>query len=171
MDETAGRELGLRRELLRLVLHDTLKKTGVPPQWIGGEATPLQDAQGRLSMEVRLVVEVDEPRFLYYLAAFQADFEERLLEIDARAWDWVARIGWSLRAQREDMDDEYIMPDGEYWQHVQADREVVAAQQGRKHWEKEALARHFEHTEPDHEPEFAPTIPPDRMTENIRSRK
>ena len=95
----------------------------------------------------------------------QAEFVDRLLEIDPNAFRWVARIAWSLHAKREDMDDEYILPDKAYWGHVQADREVVAAQQGRKKWDQAALARHFEHTEPGHD--FQRTVPPEWGPEDI----
>lgn len=160
LDPAAAKEVHLRRELLRFVLHDTLRKTGVPPQWIGGEATPAVDEEGRLSIEIRLILECDEPRFLYYLAAFQAEFEARLVVIDPQAWDWVSRISWGLGSRREPGDADFTLPSPEYWQHVIRDREVTARQQGRKEWDREALARHFEDTDPG-DPDFENTHPPE----------
>jgi hypothetical protein len=170
VDAEVAKEVGLRRELLRFVLHDTLKKTGVPAQWIGGEATPLLHDSGELSIEIRLILECDEPRFLYYLAAFQAEFEDRLLAIDPRAWDWVSRITWSLGTHREEGDPEFRMPPPDYWSHVVNDREITARQQGRKEWDQETLARHFEDTDPGHA-DFENTHPPDRDEEDLHPSK
>ena len=159
LDPTVIQEVHLRRELLRMVLRDTLKKHGIPAQWIGGEATPLVDAEGRLSIEVRLILECDEPRFLHYLAAFQAEFEERLLSIEPKAWDWISRFSWSLGSRREDSDPDFGMPPPSYWDHIVRDRELTARQQGRLVWDPDALARHFEDTDPGN-PDFENTHPP-----------
>ena len=165
MDEAVSKELGLRRELLRVVLRDTLKKTGVPPQWIGGETTTLDEA-GRLSIEVRLILEAHEPRFLYYLAAFQAEFEARLLDVDPKAWDWVSRVSWSLGAHLEATDPDFTMPTPDYWEHVVRDRQLVARQQGRLDWDQETLERHFEDTDPGTD-DFVNTQPPEWSVEDI----
>jgi hypothetical protein len=144
---------------LRFVLHDTLKKTGVPPAWIGGEATPAVDEAGRLTIEVRLIIECDEPRLFYYLAAFQGEFESRLLAIEPDAWDWVSRISWRLGTHREPGDADFAMPPADYWDHVIRDREATARKQGRLDWDRDALARTFEDTDPG-DADFENTHPP-----------
>jgi hypothetical protein len=159
LDPVVAKDVSQKRELLRFVLHDTLKMTGIPPQWLGGEASPAIDEAGRLWIEVRLIIECDEPRFFQYLAAFQAEFESRLLAIDAKAWHWVSRISWSLATRREAGDADFKLPPPEHWQHVLRDREITARQQGRKEWDRDALARHFEDTDPG-EIDFENTHPP-----------
>ena len=159
LDANAENDISLRRELLRMVLRDTLKHTGVPQQWIGGEATPFTDEEGRLTIEVRLILECEEPRFHYYLAAFQSEFEARLLAIEPRAWDWVSRISWSLSSHRKDNDPDFVMPSPDYWEEVQHDRQLTARQKGRLEWGQEDLARHFEDTHPG-EGDFENTHPP-----------
>ncbi|MEO5672878.1 MAG: hypothetical protein ABIR26_19490 [Ramlibacter sp.] len=162
-----SKELHLQRELLRVVLRDTLKKTGVPPQWIGGETSDTVDESGKRSIEVRLILEADEPRFLYYLAAFQAEFESRLLAVDPKAWNWVARISWSLATKLEAGDSDFAMPTPEYWQYVIRDRHLTARQQGRLDWDQETLERHFEDTDPN-VLDFDDTRPPEMGVEDIR---
>jgi hypothetical protein len=164
-------EVSLRRELLRVVLRDTLRKTGVPPQWIGGETTPYTDPDGQLTIEIRLVLECDEPRFLYYLAAFQGEFESRLLAIEPNAWDWISRISWSLGARR-DTDPDFQMPTPDYWEHVVRDRQLAARQAGRMEWDREALAHHFEDTSPaDEQEDFQHTAPPAWDAEDLAGTK
>ena len=163
----ATSSLALRRELLRVVLRDTLRNTGVPMQWIGGEATPATDEHGRSSIEVRLILECDEPRFLYYLGAFQEEFEARLLAVDPQAWGWVSRVSWGIRPQKEAWDPDFAMPTSDYWEHVVRDRELLARQQGRLAWDPDALARHFESTQPG-EPDFENTHPPALGLEDVQ---
>jgi hypothetical protein len=170
LDDAAAKEVTLRRELLRFVLHDTLKLAGIPPQWVGGEATPSVDEAGQLTIEVRLILECAEPRFLYYLGAFQAAFESRLLAIEPKAWDWVSRISWSLASQRREDDPDFDMPPPEYWGHVLRDRDLNARKDGRLEWDQEALARHFEDTDPG-QLDFQPTNPPDRDEEDLHPSK
>src|SRR3954465_12838390 len=67
----------LRKQLLRMVLAKTIQKTNVPAAWIGGEINPMVTPDGEEWIEVRLSVQVDEPRFLTYLTSFQADLERR----------------------------------------------------------------------------------------------
>ena len=158
-------DLDLKRELLRVVLAKTLKRNGVPPQWIGGEINAMNLPTGEPMIEVRLSVQVDEPRFLGYLASFQADFERRLLAIAPDASQWLSGIVWSLTP---DSTFEVSLPTADYWDHVIADRELTARQKGAVEWDRESLARHFVDTNPGElVVDFDDTTPPDREVEDI----
>lgn len=162
-------KIALRRDMLRFALRKTLRTTGVPAQWIGGEITPHTDDSGRAWLEVRLVIECDEPRFFYYVASFQRMFEASLLDFEPKAWDWVSRITWSIRSPKIDLDNDFEMPPPEYWEHVLRDRELKARQQGRQNWDQGALTRLFEDTEPG-DPDFEHTHPPVQMLEDVTRR-
>lgn len=138
-------ELDLKRDLLRVVLATTLRKNGVPPQWIGGEINAMNLPTGELRIELRLSVQVDEPRLLTYLGSFQADFERRLLRVAPDAKQWVSGITWSLTP---DPTFEVPLPTPDYWDQVIADRELTARQKGAVVWDREAMARHFLETTP-----------------------
>lgn len=158
-------ELDLKRELLRVVLSNTLKKNGVPPQWIDGEINAMNLPTGELRIEVRLSVQVDEPRLLAYLASFQADFERRLLGIAPDAKQWVSGIVWSLTP---DPIFEVALPTREYWEQVIADRELTARQKGAVVWDREAMERHFLETSPSELlVDFDDTHPPQRGVEDL----
>ena len=158
-------ELDLKRDLLQVVLAKTLKKNGVPPQWVSGEINAMNLPSGELRIEVRLSVQLDEPRFLGYLASFQADFERRLLSIAPDAREWVSGIVWSLTP---DPTFEVALPTAEYWEHVMADRELTAREKGAMEWDRESLARHFVDTNPGElVVDFDDTNPPERDVEDI----
>ena len=158
-------DLDLKRDLLRVVLATTLKKNGVPPQWIGGEINAMNLPTGELRIELRLSVQVDEPRFLAYLASFQADFERRLLGIAPDAKQWVSGIAWSLTP---DPTFEIPLPTPDYWEQVIVDRGLTARQKGAVVWDRDALARHFLDTNPgDLVVDFDDTNPPQRDVEDL----
>ncbi len=158
-------EFERKRELMGLVLARTLKRNGVPPQWIGGEVNPMYLPDGGLRIELRLSVQIDEPRLLTYLTSLQADFERRLLDIAPDARQWVAGIVWTLSP---DPIYEAAMPTPEYWEHVIADRELIAREKGGLGWDRDALARHFVDTNPGELlVDFDDTNPPERGIEDL----
>jgi hypothetical protein len=155
----------LRRELLRVVLAKTVQKTNVPAAWISGELNPMITESGEEWIEVRLSVQVDEPRLLTYLTSFQADFERRLLAGAPDAKDWLAGITWKLTP---DAIYELPLPQAEYWEQVQADRLLTARQKGAADWDRESLERHFSDTNPgEMVVDFEDTRPPERDVENL----
>lgn len=148
--------LRLRRELLRVVLRDTFNKNGVPSSWVAGETLPTLSKDGQPALEIRLIVQCYEPRFLGYLAAFQADFESRLFAIEPQAHEWVSGVAWLINAKPDHPDDELPLPSTDYWRGVLDDREFEARKRGDSKWSREELERHFESTKPG---EFADTHP------------
>jgi hypothetical protein len=165
-------EWSLRNELLRLVLRDTLKASGVPPKWVGGEAVPGRLRNGGMGLEIRFALTCDEPRFLRYIAEFQADFERRLLSIEPRAHDWLAGISWQLSTDPDNPDPEHALPPPHYWDYVFRDWELTLRQKGRLQWSQEALEQHFENTNPGFlEEDFQDTQPPERSIEDVRPRR
>lgn len=161
----ASTEIQLKTEILRVVLGKTLKRNGVPAQWIGGEINEMSLPTGEARIEVRLSVRVDEPRLLTYLASLQADFERRLLAIAPDAKIWVSGIVWTLNP---DPTFEVPMPSAEYWQDVIADRELTARRNGARPWDREALERHFVDTDPGETAlNFGDTQPPDHEPEDL----
>jgi hypothetical protein len=158
-------ELDLKRDLLRVVLSNTLKKNGVPAQWIAGEINAMNLPTGELRIEVRLSVQVDEPRLLAYLASFQADFERRLLGIAPDAKQWVSGFVWTLTP---DPVYEVALPTADYWEQVISDRELTARQKGAVVWDRDAMARHFLETTPGELlVDFDDTHPPERGVEDL----
>ncbi len=157
-------DLDLKRELLRVVLAKTLKN-GVPPQWIGAELNTMALPSGEPWIELRLSVQVDEPRLIAFISSFQADFERRLLEIAPDAKKWVAGIVWTVTP---DPIFEVAMPSPDYWEHVIADRALTARQKGAMGWDRDTMARHFSETSPgDLMVDFDDTNPPERGVEDI----
>jgi hypothetical protein len=117
---TPADDLQLRKQLLKVVLRDTVRSNGVPGAWIAGETKLAVQPTGETMMELQLSVECDEPRFLTYLTAFQADFNRRLLAIEPGAGEWFSALTWRLRNEPK---FEVSMPAPIFWDKVSRDRE------------------------------------------------
>ena len=141
-------ESDLRRSLLRVVFRETLRHSGFPSEWIGAQTRGLVRKDGASMLEVRFTMLCDEPRMLYYLSAFQAELERRLLSIEPKAAEWLHNITWTLTTTLGEVAEEFRLPPAEYWAHVVRDRDIAAKQRGEIKWSQEDLARQFESTDP-----------------------
>lgn len=159
-------KLALRKQMLRVVLAKTVQKTNVPAAWIGGELNVMVTPEGEEWIEVRLSVQVDEPRFFTYISSFQAELERRLLAAAPDVRHWLSGITWKITP---DAIYEMPLPQPEYWEHVQADRLLTARQKGAVEWDRESLEKHFSDTDPgEAAADYQETNPPERPTEIVR---
>lgn len=162
-------EFNLRRQLLGVVLRETLRKGGIPAEWIAGEVLPLVLPNGAVQVEVHLSVTIDEPRVYFYLSSLQASFERRLQAMAPDAKDWVAKLSWHLSP---DPSWEVAMPAPDYWEQVAADRELTMKKDGGKPWTADELKIHFSDTNPsEFAADFGDTQPPERQMEDVRPSK
>lgn len=161
-------ETRLRKQLLAVVLRDTIKKTGIPAAWIRGEALSVVQPDGQSKIEVQLSVAIDEPRVYYYLSSIQASYERRLQAVAPDAQAWMSRLVWRLGP---DPSWEVALPDPEYWELVESDREVTSKKHGGKEWTAAELHRHFSDTNPgDFATGFGDTRPPEKEVEDLAAR-
>lgn len=84
----------VRKELLRLVLRETLKYNGFPGSWITAESLVATSSRREAGIHVRLVVKHWDARFPEYMVAFQHNFETRLLTLDPLAGNWLMGVSW-----------------------------------------------------------------------------
>jgi hypothetical protein len=84
----------VRKELLRLVLRETLKYNGFPGTWVTADALVATSSRRESGIHVRLVIKHWDARFPQYAVAFQHNFESRLLTLDPLAGNWLMGISW-----------------------------------------------------------------------------
>ncbi|MGZ5178993.1 MAG: hypothetical protein ACXWC6_14210 [Ramlibacter sp.] len=101
----------LRRELLRLVLRQSLARNGIPVHWIGAEAIELPGPGA--PVHVRLLVQHWDERLPRYFLAFQEDFEQRLLAVEPLARTWLRGFSWQF--QLVDVSSRPALPDVGTW--------------------------------------------------------
>lgn len=84
-----------RRELLRVVLRDTLARHGIPAAWIGSDV--FASTRGREpGLHLRLILKHWEPRLLTCTVALQKHIARRVALYDPLAHNWLLGISWQF---------------------------------------------------------------------------
>lgn len=99
-----------RRELVQVVLRDTMRKHGVPSDWIECRILSSVSRTGRKGLHVNFVVRQAHDRLLAYVFAFQDSFEREIARYEPRVRDWLLSIGWEFQGF-----DAAQMPDPRTW--------------------------------------------------------
>lgn len=94
-----------RRELLRVVLRDTLQRQGIPAEWIGAEALTTTSRDGKRGVHWRLLVKHWDARIVTHGVALQQALIECVIAFDPMASEWLHGISWQF-----DLADESVCP-------------------------------------------------------------
>lgn len=85
-----------RRELLRVVLRDTLNRHGIPGAWISGETVVSTSRTREQGIHWRLVINHWDTRLLTHAVALQQSLIKRAVTFDPLAADWLMGISWQF---------------------------------------------------------------------------
>lgn len=91
-----SQENASRRELLRLVLRDTLNRTGIPTSWLGADLLAATSRGREPGIHVRLLVKHWDPRLMVHGIAFENAYKKRVLTLDPLADRWLLGISWQF---------------------------------------------------------------------------
>lgn len=95
-----GSAQGIRKDLLRLVLRETLNRNGIPSSWIGADMLRATSRGGReAGIHVRLLMHHWDPRLLMHGVAFEQNFYKRVVAMDPLAPNWLMGISWQYALQ------------------------------------------------------------------------
>jgi len=92
----AASTAGSQRELLRLVLGNTLTRHGIPPEWIGAEMLRATLPDRKTGIHLRLLIRHWDPRLLPHTVALQNSLIVRLLTFDVDASKWLMGVSWQF---------------------------------------------------------------------------
>lgn len=92
----AGSQSRSRRELLRVVLRDTMNRHGVPAGWLEAEVLVSTSRAGERGIHWRLVVKHWDPRLLTHALALQQALLKRLTTFDPLASNWLTGVSWQF---------------------------------------------------------------------------
>lgn len=99
-----------RRELVQVVLRDTMRKHGIPSDWVDCRILSTVSRSGRRGLHVNFVVRQAHDRLLPYVFAFQDSFERELARFEPRCRDWLLSLGWEFLGVNA-----AEMPDAKSW--------------------------------------------------------
>jgi hypothetical protein len=94
-DESAERETS-RRELVKLVLRESMRRHAVPSDWIECRMLPVVTRKRKTGVHVQLIVKQGQASLLNYIPAFQSSLMAEIEKYDPRAWDWLLSISWQF---------------------------------------------------------------------------
>lgn len=92
-----------RRELLRVVLRDTLNRHGIPTAWVAAEILSTTSRGGERGVHWRLHIKHWEPRLLTHSVALQNALIRRVMAFDPLATNWLNGISWQFTLADESM--------------------------------------------------------------------
>ena len=94
-------EIATRKELLRVVLRDTLKRHGIPAAWITGETLAATSRNKAVGIHWRLSILHWDPRLPTHLVALQNSLISRVHMFDPMAEHWIQGITWHFALEDE----------------------------------------------------------------------
>lgn len=112
-DDSGASRNASRRELVQVILRDTMRKHGIPSDWVDLRMLSTTTKAGRQGLHVSFIVKQAHDRLLTYVFAFQDSFTRELARFEPRASDWLLGLAWEFEGyvtpQRA------AMPDPKVW--------------------------------------------------------
>ena len=98
--ETTAQEQGSRnaprRELVQVVLRDTMRKHGIPSDWIECRVLSVVTRNRMAGMHVQFIVGKQQSALLDYVHAFQDSFWQEMEKFEPRAREWLFSVAWQF---------------------------------------------------------------------------
>ena len=94
--QNAGSRNAPRRELVQVVLRDTMRKHGIPSDWIDCRILSVVTRKQMSGMHVQFIVAKDQSRLLNYVHAFQDSFWLEIEKFEPHARDWLFSLAWQF---------------------------------------------------------------------------
>jgi hypothetical protein len=85
-----------RRELIQVVLRDSMRKHGIPSDWMECRILSVVTRQHKAGMHVQFIVRQGEERLLEYVHPFQETFWRELEKFDAQPREWLFSLAWQF---------------------------------------------------------------------------
>jgi hypothetical protein len=86
----------VRKDLLKLVMRETLTRNGIPQVWISADMLRTTSPKREQGIHMRFLVRVWEPRLLENGPALEKEFLQRLLLLDPQAASWLMGFSWQF---------------------------------------------------------------------------
>jgi hypothetical protein len=109
-----------RRELVQVVLRETMRGHGIPSDWIDCRVlsvvsgTPgAEGGKPSAGVHVTFIVRSGEDRLLTYVHAFQGSFLRKMREFEPRSMDWILSLSWQFSGDAPA--GQPAMPDPAVW--------------------------------------------------------
>lgn len=130
-----------RAQLVRMAHRDTLRRHGIPEQWLAVEALAAKDARGNFGVHARFVVKNGQSGLLVHLPQVIELFRTRLAKLDQTSGQWLC--GASTRFEFAAGHVYEPMPPAGFWQGVERPEREPAAETTPRESARDWLDRMF----------------------------
>jgi hypothetical protein len=110
-----------RRELVQVVLRDTMRMHGIPSDWIECRILSVVSRSSVSGVHVTFIIRDGEDRLLGFVHPFQDSFVRELEKYEPRAKDWLFSVSWQFDGKGR------ATPDAKAWSMPQASASAPAA--------------------------------------------
>ena len=109
-----------RRELVQVVLRDTMRKHGIPSDWMDCRILSVVTRKHQTGMHVQFIVRQGDDRLMPFVHAFQDTFWQELEKFETNPRNWLLSVAWQFDglgtgvpalAAAEGWDDDTLPPD------------------------------------------------------------
>jgi hypothetical protein len=112
-----------RRDLVKLALRETMRKNGIPSDWMDCRALSVLTKSHKSGMHVQFLVRKGDHQLLDWVHAFQESFWDQVLRTDPTAKDWLFSVGWEFYGRS--VQGFNVMPDPTSWKNEGPDTEAM----------------------------------------------
>ena len=102
-----------KRELVQVMLRDTMRKHGIPSDWIDCRILSTATRTRRAGLHVQFIVKEAHERLLHYVFAFEESFMREMVRLDPRVADWLLSVSWEF--DNALVPQKGAMPDPKAW--------------------------------------------------------
>ena len=85
-----------RRELVHVVLRDTMRKHGVPTDWLECRVLTVVTRHRKIGMHVQFILKPGGEGIVDHIHAFQQTFWRELEKFEMRPRDWLFSLAWQF---------------------------------------------------------------------------
>jgi len=91
-----GSENAPRRELVQVVLRDTMRKHGIPSDWMDCRILSVVTRKHQAGMHVQFIVKQGDEQLLAHVHAFQDTFWHELEKFEVHPRKWLFSLAWQF---------------------------------------------------------------------------
>lgn len=89
----------VRRDLLKVVLRETLMRNGIPAGWLRADVLRVSRTGEPPRLHLRLLTTEWQPRLVFHAVGLEQDFRARLRLLDPAADQWLQGVSWQFALQ------------------------------------------------------------------------
>jgi hypothetical protein len=111
-NEGDGTRNSPKREVVQVMLRDTMRKHGIPSDWIECRILSTMTRSRRIGLHAQFIVRQGHEQLLSYVFAFQDSFMREVTRFDPHAAEWLLSVSWRFDGYTA---AKSLMPDPKVW--------------------------------------------------------